>query len=69
MKDLSHFELVKLADIARETHTDCESLERLLSDYLMSWAECHAARPGASRSDMKTCQRQREKLLAFLSPG
>jgi hypothetical protein len=37
VQNLTRFELVKVADIMRETHDDPVALTKALSDYILSW--------------------------------
>ncbi len=68
--NLTHFELVKVADIARETHDDKERLDHLLSEYLTSWTDYTLA-DNATPTQLKawmTFDRDRKRLLGFLFP-
>ena len=68
MKNLSHFDIVKLADIERETHENCERLDHLLSTYLESWThyiQAENATPTQLEAWVKL-DKDRDKLLAFL---
>jgi len=68
MKNLSHFDLVKLADIERETRQTCGHLDVLLSTYLESWTnyiQAENATPTQLEAWVKL-DKDRDKLLAFL---
>lgn len=70
MKTLSHFQLVKLADVARETHQNVEQLDGLLSGYLASWADylgADSATP-AQLDAWLQLDETRDNLAAFLFP-
>jgi hypothetical protein len=70
MQNLTHFELVKVADIARETHENCEHLDTLLSEYLTSWTDYTLA-DNATPTQLKAWMKfdeDRKRLLGFLFP-
>jgi len=69
MQNLTHFELVKVADIARETHENCERLDALLSEYLESWTDYTLA-DNATPTQLKAwvkLDKSRRRLQFFLS--
>lgn len=67
MKELSHFELIKLADVAREHHDNCGNISVRLADYLGAWAQCHNASPGASKAQLAALDKSRSALISYLS--
>lgn len=71
MTTLSHFELVRLADVARETHENIEHLDCLLSDYLASWANYLGADNAtpAQLDAWLVFDETRDNLAAFLFPS
>lgn len=69
MQNLTHFELVKVADIARETTEDRARLDNLLSEYLTSWTDyimAESATPTQLEAWVKL-DKHRKRLQFFLS--